>query len=243
MERIKEIAVVVFFVLLLASNFGMIVERLLVVLPGSQFSFAGTNGAAITADLNDGPVAIGVDKMNVFYIGVNNPITVAASSIASKYLELSAKNAMLKSVGNGQYTVTCSKPGKAVITVQNRKTSKTKNFEFRIKRIPDPIVRLGKQTNGLMLSGEFKAQLGLIACMDNFDFDAKCKVVAYTLYYTQKGMEPIELKGTGGRFEGEILNTTKQAKPGDQYAFTNVKARCPGDVASRKINGLSFKIK
>jgi hypothetical protein len=33
------------------------------------------------------------------------------------------------------------------------------------------------------------------------------------------------------------------AKPGDAYYFNNVRARCPGDVAGRKINSLVFQIK
>ncbi|CAA6826391.1 MAG: Unknown protein, partial [uncultured Aureispira sp.] len=55
--------------------------------------------------------------------------------------------------------------------------------------------------------------------------------------------DPVALKGTGGRFMGRILSAIREAKPGDQYAFTDVKVNCPGDIAGRRVNGLSFKIR
>ena len=79
--------------------------------------------------------------------------------------------------------------------------------------------------------------------MDGFDFDARCSVQSYTLYYTRKRQDPVEIQGKGGRFTGNVLKVVRQAKPGSQYAFTNVKARCPGDSAGRRVNGLAFKIR
>lgn len=187
-------------------------------------------------------VNVAADKMNVFYIGVDNPVTVAAAGIPTSALSTSIAGATMTGSGSSR-TVKCSKPGKATITVQNKKTGKKYPFEFRVKRIPDPVVRLGKKTDGLIGSGEMKAQPGLAAWLDNFDFDAKCQVQSYTMYYTRKRQDPVEIQGKGGRFTGQVASAVKQAKPGDQYAFTDVKARCPGDKAGRRVNGLAFKVK
>ena len=122
-------------------------------------------------------------------------------------------------------------------------TGKSRSLNFRTKRIPDPVIQLGGKTNGMMSSGAFAAQPGLLATIPNFDFDAKCTVQSYTMYYTEKNEDPIELKGKGARFSESILVAVKRAKPGDQYAFVNVKARCPGDVMGRRVNGLTFRIR
>ena len=188
-------------------------------------------------------VNVSADKMNVFYIGVDNPVTVAAAGVATSALKVSMEGGSITPKSKTSYTVKATKQGKAKIIVKDTKKGKTFPFEFRVKRIPDPLVKLGNKVDGLMGSGEFKAQLGLIPTLPNFDFEAKCKIQSYTLYYTRKRQDPVEVTGNGNRFSGKVSNVIRAAKPGDQYAFTNVKARCPGDSAARRVNGLSFKIK
>lgn len=100
-----------------------------------------------------------------------------------------------------------------------------------------------KYKSGNITAAEFKAQLGLIAWLDDFDFDAKCFINSYTLYYTPKRQDPVTLHAKGGPFKGKINQVIKQAKSGDQYAFVNVKVKCPGDEVARKANSLYFKIK
>lgn len=96
---------------------------------------------------------------------------------------------------------------------------------------------------GNITAAEFKAQLGLIAWLDNFDFDAKCTVDSYTLYYTAKRKDPVMLTARGGTFKGTVHKIIKQADSGDQYTFTDVKVKCPGDVVGRPANSLYFKIR
>lgn len=190
-------------------------------------------------------VTVSADKMNVFYIGVDNPITVAAAGISSNDISvgISGGGGTLSKQGKTSYVCKVTNPGEATITIKNKKDGKSFPFTFRVKRIPDPIVRLGKETDGVIKSGTMKAQPGLAAWLDNFDFDAKCQVQSYTLYYTRKRQDPVEIEGQGGKFSGKIAQAIQAAKPGDQYAFVNVKARCPGDKAGRRVNGLSFQVK
>lgn len=96
---------------------------------------------------------------------------------------------------------------------------------------------------GNITAAEFKAQLGLIAWLDDFDFDAKCTVDSYTLYYTAKRKDPVMLNARGGKFRGMMNKVIKQAASGDSYTFTNVKVKCPGDVVGRPANSLYFKIR
>ncbi len=192
-------------------------------------------------------VSVAADKMNVFYIGVDNPVTVAAAGIPTSAVKssISGGGGSMSSVSGSKanYIVKVKTPGKANISVTDNRSGKKYNFPFNVKRIPDPIVKLGNKVDGLMGSGEFKAQLGLIPVLENFDFDARCSIQSFTLYYTAKRQDPVEVKGSGARFSGQALAVIKQAKPGSQYAFVDVKARCPGDSAARRVNGLTFKIR
>jgi hypothetical protein len=192
-------------------------------------------------------VNVSADKMNVFYIGVPNPVTVAAAGIptSAQKVSISGSGGSLKRVPgeNSKFVVTAKKQGKTTITVTDTKKNKNYSQEFRVKRIPDPVVYLAGQTDGLIKNGTFRAQLGLIPKLKNFDFDARCNIQSYTMYYTPKRQDPVPIAGKGNRFTGKILKSIRAAKPGAQYSFSEVKAKCPGDTAGRKVNGLNFLIR
>ncbi len=191
-------------------------------------------------------VNVSADKMNVFYIGVENPISVAAAGVSSNDITVSANGGGVTLTPNGRsaYIAKATQQGETTITVTDKKAGKQLGgFKFRVKRIPDPMVKLANKTGGSIGTGEMKAQLGMIPVLENFDFDAKCEVQSYTLYYTKKRQDPVEVKGTGGRFDGNVLKAIQAAAIGDQYQFVDVKAKCPGDAAGRQVNSLAFTVK
>ena len=43
-------------------------------------------------------------------------------------------------------------------------------------------------------------------------------------------------------FNDKSLSFIRQAKVGDQMIFDNIRAKCPGDEAGRKLNNIAIKI-
>ncbi|MEZ4986171.1 MAG: GldM family protein [Saprospiraceae bacterium] len=185
-------------------------------------------------------VAVSADKMNVFYIGVDNPVTISASGVSSNDVRVSFSGVSGKGSGS-KYTVTASTPGEASISVSANGKS-LGSFPFRVKRIPDPVARLSNSSGGGMGSGEFKAQGGVGAFLDNFDFEATCQVAGFELVYVPKREDAVPVNNPGARYSEAARRLVSQAKPGDIYYFDNVRAKCPGDNATRKINSMVFKI-
>lgn len=188
-------------------------------------------------------INVSADKQNIFYIGVDNPVTIATAGIVSSAVKVSMVGGSLQKTSSTGYIAKVMKPGEVMITVTNTKNGKTFPFQFRAKRVPNPIVKMGGQVDGVLSSSEFKAAEGLTAVLEDFDYEAKCQVQSYNVTYTRKRQDPVLLKGKGARFVGEVATAVRQAKPGDQYSFTEVKVRCSGDQSARRINGLSFRIK
>jgi gliding motility-associated protein GldM len=184
---------------------------------------------------------VSADKMNVFYMGVDNPISVAVAGVSSNDVKVNCNGCKL-SGSRGKYTVTASRPGDATINVSGGGLPNTP-FKFRVKRIPDPVAKLGNKKDGTMGNGEFKAQRGVIPWLEGFDFDAKCRIQGFNLVKVAKRQDPIASNNPGGTFNQKSLRLVRSAKPGDTYYFENVKAKCPGDPAGRKINSMVFKIK
>jgi gliding motility-associated protein GldM len=191
-------------------------------------------------------VAVSLDKMNVFYIGVDNPISVSAAGVSSNDVKVTGSGAgitVANAGGGGKFTVKVATPGEATLTVSGGGASQT--FKYRVKRIPDPTPLLGaKHRSKAMGNGEFKAQSGIAAVLENFDFDVRCDVVGFEATYLKKRQDPSpEIANGGARFNEKVQSMVNQAGPGDQYFFDNVKAKCPGDAGPRNLGALSFKIK
>lgn len=185
--------------------------------------------------------SVSLDKMNVFYIGVDNPITVSAAGVLPKDLKASMTGGTM--TGSGlKRTVRVSKQGSAKINVADTKGNNYGSFDFRVKRIPDPVAEVARKSGGNISAGEFKVQKGLAAVLKNFDFDAKFKVISYDLVYIPKRQDLALAKASGPSFNGQMLGYVKKAKPGDVYAFENITVRGP-DGQTRKIPGINFRIR
>lgn len=198
-----------------------------------------------TYEVGSRSVAVSADKMNVFYIGVENPITVSAAGVSSNSVRVSGSGGGIQVRGSGsKYVVTVSRPNEdARISVSGDGKS-LGSFDFRVKRIPDPVARLSNKSNGIMGSGEFRAQGGVGAFLDNFDFEANCQVVGFELIYQPRREDPRLVQNQGARFTGESSALVRQAKPGDTYYFRNVRGKCPGDGSvTRELNPMVFNIK
>ncbi|HLP94176.1 MAG TPA: gliding motility protein GldM [Saprospiraceae bacterium] len=187
-------------------------------------------------------VAVSLDKMNVFYIGVDNPISVSAAGVSSNDVKVSATGVTVNPQGGGKFVVRATTPGEAVLTVAA--PGVTQRFTYRVKRIPDPTPLLGaKHKSKAMANGEFKAQGGIAAVLEAFDFDAKCDIAGFEVTYLPKRQDPITKQNSGARWNGDVQDWINKAKPGDAYFFDDIKCKCPGDAAARNLGGLAFKIR
>lgn len=200
-------------------------------------------GADFEYEVGQRSFAVQLDKMNVFYIGVDNPITVSAAGVSSNDVKVTASGVTATKKSGGAYVVTATTPGEAKITVAGGGASQT--FTYRVKRIPDPIPLLGGQHKSKQMgNGEFRAQGGISAKLENFDFEAQCQIVSFEAVYLKKRQDPSSPRvNSGARWTSEVQGWISQANPGDAYFFDNIKARCPGDQVPRDIGGLAFKIK
>jgi hypothetical protein len=147
--------------------------------------------------------------------------------------------------GSGsKYNITVARPNETATISVSGDGKSLGRFDFRVKRIPDPVARLSNKSNGIMGSGEFRAQGGVGAFLDNFDFEATCQVVGFELIYQPRREDPQLVQNAGARFDSKSSALVRQAKPGDTYYFRNVRGKCPGDGSvTRELNPMVFNIK
>ena len=184
-----------------------------------------------------GGAAVMLDKMNVFYIGVDNPVTVSSGTGWDK-TKVSMSGGTLSSAGGpGKYTVRVSSPGKASITVNA--DGKASTYEFRIKNIPAPVLMVGPSDGGGVQSVVFKNQQFVRADLRNFDFEYRYNVVSATVYFSGANFASVQTGSiTGGSLAG-VQALLAKSIPGTVVSFDNVKVQGPGGPVM-SIPGPSF---
>jgi gliding motility-associated protein GldM len=172
-----------------------------------------------------GGAAVMLDKMNVFYIGVDNPVTIGSSTGWEK-TSVSMSGGSI-SGSNDKRTVRVSSIGNATITVTA--DGKSSQFQFRCKRIPDPVFKVGSG-KARVPAVEFKNQQYCRADLLNFDFDLRYTVVSATVYFGGAGFpNPAIGNITGGSLAG-VAALMARCGPGTNIAFTNIKVQGPDGV-------------
>lgn len=183
------------------------------------------------------------DKMNVFYVGVPNPVSVSAPGIPKENLVVSMSGGSI-SGSNGKYTVNVSSPGTtARVNVSaniNGKTQIVGSTDFRVKRIPDPIAKFAGKTGGSMSSVVIKSQNALFAILENFDFDAKFRVTRFSLVIAKPRSDVVALQANGNSFSSQMQAAIAAITPGTRVIFDDIVAVGP-DGTQRQLGGLVFK--
>jgi gliding motility-associated protein GldM len=181
--------------------------------------------------------------MNVFYRGLDNPVEVSVPGVPTEKLEVSISNAS-KSGSNGNFQV---RPGSAttcVVTVSAELNGKKQNFgkkEFRVKNVPDPKPYFGGKTGSDAIPArDLLAAAGIIAQMENFEFDLRFEIVSYVVSATIRG-NVVEAPCNGPALSPDAKKIRGELKSGSKIYFEKIKAKGP-DGTIRDLGTLSLKV-
>ncbi len=211
-----------------------------------------TTTISFTDSLPESVVAIVPEKMNVLYIGVDNPVTIAVAGYGSEDLivrQADEKEGLtISKIENGHYNVTASKPGQAAIKVYVTENGIEKSVGtkwFRVKRIPDPKLTMDGITSRVITGKKLLECKSVLPILENFDFDAYCEVSGYNITILPKGGEPTNtIHANSPVFSDTILNLFRTiVENGGTLFIDDVKVSCPGDTAPRNLGGIAFKVK
>jgi gliding motility-associated protein GldM len=182
-----------------------------------------------------GGAAVMLDKMNVFYIGVENPVTIGSPTGWDK-TTVSMTGGTISGTGSKR-TVKVSAIGAASITVSP--DGKPSTFAFRVKRIPDPVFKVGSG-KPRMTAVEFKGQTFARADLENFDFDLKFNVVSATVYFSGANFPNVVTQSLSSGSLGNLSSFIQRCGPGSVITFDNVTVAGPD--GNRKIDGRSISL-
>lgn len=199
----------------------------------------------------DYQVVVSPEKLNVLYIGVDNPVRVAVNSVPNAELEVILTGCGANAVPGlqkGQYYIRVSKPGEVLLEVfQVQKSGKKLlgSKTFRVKRIPDPVAAIAGQPVGqIKISKEaLLEKTGIVPFLPNFEYSVQCDIVSFKCATViPKSVTIVEHLNQGGKFDERVKKLLSEVTPGTKVYFDEIKLRCPGDAADRMVNTIMLEV-
>ncbi|MBS1664459.1 MAG: gliding motility protein GldM, partial [Bacteroidetes bacterium] len=154
-----------------------------------------------------------LEKMNVLYVKEDNPIKISGGSVGREKVHVSFTNGEITHGDGDDYNVVPTTPGEGKIIVNA--DGHVTEFKMRIKYLPDPTGFVGSKKGGAISSAEFKAIGGLLARLENTEFQSPFQVVGYKLAALGGGISQYqEANNDGPRWSGQALGIVTRATPG-----------------------------
>jgi gliding motility-associated protein GldM len=190
-------------------------------------------------------LTVSAEKMNVLYTGVENPISVSVPGVPAENLLVTITQGSIPG-SKGKYNARVSSPGtKVKVNVSAKFGTETKSmgfFEFRVKKVPDPVATIASLKGGAISKGTLAVQYGIIPVLENFDFDLRFNCIGYEYTFVPKGGgDPTVGKGEGP-LSPELKTKIQNCRPGSKVFFENIKVKGPDNVPRTLAGGLNFTL-
>ena len=112
-------------------------------------------------EVADPAVVISPTKMNVFYVGVDNPVSLAVPGMSMDAIQPEITNGEIRKESDGHYIVRPKNAGKnSEITVyaqMNGQKRKLQTQVFRVKDVPDPVAKVADMRGGAIARNRLRA--------------------------------------------------------------------------------------
>lgn len=174
--------------------------------------------------------SIALDKMNVLYIGVDNPVTIAASGGGDDKVvaTITGGGGSLQKLGNGKYIARVNSQTedcKITVTVDGKVAG---GGMFRVRMIPEAQAYIGGKPSGENFNAAaFVAQGGVGAGIKNFPFELEYNVQSFT-FTCDTDDDLFYASNPGAAFSPQIRAAMKQhIKPGRTVTIDEIKVKGP----------------
>ena len=190
---------------------------------------------------------ISADKMNVLYIGVNNPMSISVPGVSNDKVKtysvgggVSLKPDPLR--GSGKWIATATTQGECTFTITADFGGKQQTMgkaTYRVKRVPDPVAKIAGKNEGT-ISKEVLIVNSLIPTMGDFVFDLYPIITSYRMSLYRRNVGLIEIDGTDNRLTPRMQEELRKAKTGDKVYFEYIRVKMPD--GPRSLPSINFTL-
>jgi gliding motility-associated protein GldM len=175
---------------------------------------------------------VSADKMNVLFIGLDNPVSVSVPGVPNNKVRPSITAGSLHpdpKAGAGHYiaNVTSASPNVSInvsAEIDGKQTSMGK-FDFRVKSVPNPTPTMGGKAEGGNINKNLLLASSLIPIMKDFYFELYWQITEFKMSIAGKGIEYTEFSGKGNQLDENMKAAITRARAGAKVYFEYIKAR------------------
>lgn len=183
--------------------------------------------------------SVSADSLNVFYIGIDNPVTISVPGVPAENVSYSSSGVSLSAAGGkGRYIARVSAGREATINVSAKMGEKSMSmgsFRFRIKSVPAPIARIYGAKSGKISKTTLNSMGGVSADMGDFLFNIPAKVTSFKMTVVYKGGSRANLvdePANSSAFTSNMKAAMQACKPGDKVLIDNIVGSVAGQTKS-----------
>jgi N-acetylmuramoyl-L-alanine amidase len=199
----------------------------------------------------DHKVVIALDKMNMLYIGVDNPVSVAVSGYKTEDLIVSMQNGTITGK-DGKYIARVSNINPAYIiieTIENGKRKLLGKQTYKVKRVPDPVDRITytdfdytiKPILGIDGSNKVRLKAAIFLNAKKITAGTGYEVVEASVYFSGAGFPKIKHFTLNSNELSKLKEHLENCVAGSAITFDNVRVKGDNGYYAT-IDGLSIQL-
>jgi gliding motility-associated protein GldM len=189
--------------------------------------------------------SIALDKMNVLYIGVDNPVSISTTGggTEEQQVSITGVNGNIKSIGGGHYIARVNSVTDDCYITVSVKGKVAGKSQFRTRTIPRPIAVVGSYESGSNVpAGAFKAQAGVGCGIKDFPFELKYLVTKFTISADTDDGYIDDAACTGNTWSADARRILNNLKGGKTVTIDDIYATGP-DGRTQHLPSLVYYIK
>lgn len=178
---------------------------------------------------------ISAKKMNVFYTGVDNPVSISISGLPKESLTPSISCGTLKRDPSNDDWIVNIPSGftEAIINISvniNGVQRAMGSKRFRVKKFPNPIASIGNKSSGV-INRDIMIAAGVLTpkMPEDFEFDLTFEVTSFTMTL-QRGFKVYNFNSNNSYLTDEMILQIKRTNRGQNIVFENIIVRDPDDL-------------
>ena len=113
--------------------------------------------------------------------------------------------------------------------------------KWRVKKVPDPVAQVAGQAGGTIRKERLLVEDGVMAVLEDFDFDFKYTVTQFNVQVSGTGGYVSIWESDSNRFTNDQKEQFRRLTPNSLVYIANIKAR-GDDGEVRDLDPISFKI-
>jgi len=194
-----------------------------------------------------GQASISATKMNMLYIGVDNPISIAVPGVNPRDITASMSAGSLAKSG-GNYVAKMRKPGNATISVSAKLSDGSSRnvgkMVYRVRKLPKPEARLGTYESGRVVPKPALQAVGAlnVGMGPEFAFEGlKFRITGFQFIYVPRRGDAAAYSAKGPRLSGAMRGAIAKARKGDKIIIDRIRVTGPG--GNRTLNPVIIDIR